>query len=292
VAAIDFANTVASFSQKNNQVELAAPGVAVLSTVKTGMDSGFSADNIGYVTNPIEQAPGTGGAVLTGSLVNCGKGKTTDSCLATGNICLIERGDISFNEKTLNCQNKGGIAAVIWNNAPGLFSGTLNGGTGVTIASVALSREDGLILNDKVNSGSVSATLKVDTSVTPGYAFYDGTSMATPHVSGVAALVWSNHPTCTNVQIRAALDITAVHPLGVDRDTSYGHGVVKAKAAHDYLTTYGCNGAPTPAPTAAPTRAPTPAPTRAPTCTLRKKGASCSSGSQCCSGSCIKKKCT
>ncbi|OHB69193.1 MAG: hypothetical protein A2V70_02155 [Planctomycetes bacterium RBG_13_63_9] len=38
-----------------------------------------------------------------------------------------------------------------------------------------------------------------------GYAYYNGTSMATPHVSGVAALAWSVDPGATVAEIRAAI---------------------------------------------------------------------------------------
>ncbi|MDP5136364.1 S8 family serine peptidase [Rheinheimera baltica] len=75
-----------------------------------------------------------------------------------------------------------------------------------------------------------------------GYNSISGTSMASPHVAGVAALVWSNHPQCSAAQIRSALNATAEDRGSSGRDTSYGWGIVKAKAAHDYLTNNGCDG--------------------------------------------------
>ncbi len=40
------------------------------------------------------------------------------------------------------------------------------------------------------------------------YAFLDGTSMASPHVAGLAALVWSRNPTLTNAQVRTTIQDT------------------------------------------------------------------------------------
>lgn len=85
------------------------------------------------------------------------------------------------------------------------------------------------------------------------YAFYDGTSMATPHVSGVAALVWSNYPDKSAQEIWQAL-ISSAEDLGpAGRDDSYGFGLVQAAAAMEFLA----NGDSVAAPTASP---PTPTP--------------------------------
>jgi subtilisin len=63
------------------------------------------------------------------------------------------------------------------------------------------------------------------------YASWDGTSMACPHVAGVAALVLSANPNLTNVQLRAILNQTAIN-LGTP--TFFGNGLVQAKSAIDY----------------------------------------------------------
>lgn len=80
------------------------------------------------------------------------------------------------------------------------------------------------------------------TWINSGYKSISGTSMATPHVSGVAALVWSHFPNCSNQQIRDALNTTAKDKGAAGRDTSYGYGIVQAKAAYDYLAASSCGG--------------------------------------------------
>ena len=77
-----------------------------------------------------------------------------------------------------------------------------------------------------------------------GYNAISGTSMATPHVSGVAALVWSNNGSCNNEQIRKALNDSAKDKGASGRDNFYGNGLVQAAAADSYIATYGCAGDP------------------------------------------------
>ncbi|PYZ96451.1 peptidase S8 [Alteribacter lacisalsi] len=64
-------------------------------------------------------------------------------------------------------------------------------------------------------------------STTPGnnYASYNGTSMASPHVAGVAAQVWQANPGLSNTELRQLLNDTAVN-LGPAHQ--YGHGLVQS----------------------------------------------------------------
>lgn len=73
------------------------------------------------------------------------------------------------------------------------------------------------------------------------YASWSGTSMATPHVAGVAALVWSHFPECSNNQIRNVLIKTALDRGDAGCDVKYGFGIVQAKAAYDLLSAEGCD---------------------------------------------------
>lgn len=79
------------------------------------------------------------------------------------------------------------------------------------------------------------------------YNTISGTSMATPHVAGVAALVWSYHTNCSAQNIRDALDATAEDRGAAGRDNFYGFGIVQAAAAKTYLDA-GCDGGGTPPP--------------------------------------------
>jgi subtilisin family serine protease len=64
-----------------------------------------------------------------------------------------------------------------------------------------------------------------------GYVRFSGTSMATPHVAGVAALAWDRHRRAEAATIRARLD-SAVDDLGSGgRDPSFGFGLIDAQKA-------------------------------------------------------------
>lgn len=229
VAAIDENMVVADFSQQNNTVEIAAPGVGVLSTVPYINVANLTVDGVEYSVNQMEYA-GLGSA--SGSLVDGGICDSAGSW--SGKVVLCARGDIDFVTKVKNVEIGGGSAAVIYNNEPGNFLGTLGEDGLVSIPAVSLSQEDGQYL--AANKLGVNADVfTASTSPASGYEAWNGTSMATPHVSGVAALVWSANTSWTNADIRDALTATAYDLGATGRDNAYGYGLVQAKAALDYL---------------------------------------------------------
>ncbi|PIE32758.1 alkaline serine protease [candidate division KSB3 bacterium] len=63
------------------------------------------------------------------------------------------------------------------------------------------------------------------------YDAWNGTSMASPHVAGLAGLLFSRNPSLTNQDVRQILVSTA-QDLGVGgRDTYFGYGRINAQAA-------------------------------------------------------------
>jgi serine protease len=228
VAAVDANEARASFSQKNSDVEIAAPGVSVLSTTPWLDSNTLTSGADIWAGGRLEGAPRNtnfSGAIVDG-------GQCTSAGSWSGKVVLCQRGTNSFAQKVAAVQSGGGAAAVIYNHAAsdptcGVFSGTLNGET--SIGAITLSCADGADAKTAVNStGTVRSAFQAPAS---GYEAWDGTSMATPHVSAVAALVWSCHPGKSNHEIRNALNKTAKDKGTAGRDSSYGFGIVQAKDA-------------------------------------------------------------
>jgi serine protease len=235
VAAVDSTMAVADFSNSGPEVSLAAPGVNVLSTFPVGTGS------IAYVSTPtsaFEAAPLAGSQIgtLTGTFVACGLGATSADFPAAvnGNIAVIERGNVTFATKVKNAQSAGASGVVIYNKDSSSFAGfTLLADPAdsghVWPLAVAISREDGVNL---LKNSTATATLA---NQADDYKNLDGTSMATPHVTGSAALIWSAAPNATANDVAQAMTQTA-HDLGtVGPDNSYGYGLVDALAAAKQL---------------------------------------------------------
>ncbi|HSM26302.1 MAG TPA: S8 family serine peptidase, partial [Anaerolineaceae bacterium] len=230
VAALDQDYQIADFSQFNDQVELAAPGVGVLSTVPFISDNWALVDGVKYPANHVEFAAL---GQTTAPLADGGLCMSEDSDLS-GSIALCKRGEVSFNDKVINATTRGAVGVIIYNNLPENDYFTLGDGNSSELVVISLSGEDGdfLVANKLGDEATISAMTLINAS---GYEAWSGTSMATPHVSGVAALIWSANPSWTNVQIRDAMIATALDLGEVGRDVYYGFGLVQAKDALNYL---------------------------------------------------------
>ena len=87
----------------------------------------------------------------------------------------------------------------------------------------------------------VLSTLFDDTAGKPSYVFYQGTSMAAPHIAGVLALMRGINPALTPTAIDQLIEGTHLtyrlritSDIGaINRDDLFGHGLIDAKKAVD-----------------------------------------------------------
>jgi subtilisin family serine protease len=127
-----------------------------------------------------------------------------------GALCVTS----TTKEETPSWFSNGGLK-------PDLLSVAAPGGAGL------VSCEDDIVSTVPVGTGS-------DACGESDYDYYAGTSMATPHVAGVAALLFAQGRTLDNVK-SALVDTARTPALGTGLWTpSYGHGIVDAAAATAY----------------------------------------------------------
>ncbi|WP_226680787.1 S8 family peptidase [Sutcliffiella horikoshii] len=146
---------------------------------------------------------------------------------STGSSTLKQASDNAYNS---------GIVVVAAAGNSGSFFGLIN-----TIGYPA--RYDSVIAvgavdsnNNRASFSSVGSQLEVMApgvsinSTLPGnqYGELNGTSMASPHVAGAAALLLAQNPNLTNVEVRERLRSTATN-LG--STFNYGYGVINLEAA-------------------------------------------------------------
>jgi subtilisin family serine protease len=231
VGATTDADTRADFSQHNEGVELSAPGQSVLSTVQYQSTNDLTVGGESFAGGEMEgSTEGTG----TGTLVNGGDCNTTpDRNAYRGQIVLCERGGATFRDKADNVNRGRAEGMIVYNNVPGSVGGTLGSGRTYNFPIVTLSDTQGAdALAHVGEEASVTVGMVPNMS---GYDTFSGTSMATPHAAGVAALVWSAVPAASAQQVRTALIASADDLGGAGRDVDFGHGLVLANDAISYL---------------------------------------------------------
>lgn len=196
-----------------------------------GTVSGLSAVNA-TPARVINMSLGGGGAcdTATQTAINGARSRGTVVVVAAGN-----ENQNASNSSPANCSGVITVAATDRNGARAYYS---NYGAIVTLAApggdVRASSSNGIL-----------STLNAGTKA-PGadsYAYYQGTSMATPHVAGVVALMLSAKPGATPDQVKAALQSSARPFPGTC--SQCGSGILDAAAAVAAITGAGTGTLPT-----------------------------------------------
>lgn len=188
-----------------------------------------------------------------------------DDSLFDGHIVMVQRGTCSFEIKANNLHSAGAVGMIVYNNAAGAFGMAMGNATipGVAITQAAgeeliAAWEDGdtatlnpaqaLINENNVDIMASSSSrgpngdasfLKPDIAApgtnilsayptASGYGAISGTSMASPHVAGAAALLRQLRPELDAYQIKSVL-MTSSNPNvrmqnAIDRATPFAMG--------------------------------------------------------------------
>ncbi|HEX9160207.1 MAG TPA: S8 family serine peptidase [Thermoanaerobaculia bacterium] len=250
VSALDEDSNLASFSSFGRGVVFAAPGVDVLSTFIVGARKVAEVDQGESILPSAMPLEGSSIGEVTGDTVFCGLGKPEEiPPTVKGKIALISRGELYFRDKVKNVIAAGAIGVVIVpaEDDPRRSNWTLfvvDADTKSTfLVAISVAAKDGQKLIDDAGKTPITVSYAND-----DYVFLSGTSMATPHVVGSAALAWSLAPDATAEQIRTAMKLSAFDLGAKAYDEDFGYGRVDALASAKYVAPQMFGLPPTPAP--------------------------------------------
>ncbi|MFE1249610.1 S8 family serine peptidase [Streptomyces sp. NPDC058741] len=228
------AGTIAAATNNGKGVAGIAHGAKVSPIRVLGKCGGYDSDIIDAIT-------WASGGTVSGVPANGNVAKVINMSLGGGGVCssatqsaingavnrgttvVVAAGNENQNASNSSPANCGNVITVAATNRAGSRAWYSNYGSVVDISApggeTRTSTANGIL--STLNSGT-------KTPSTENYAFYQGTSMATPHVAGLAALMKSANSTLTPAQIESAIKANARALPGT---CSGGCGVGLADAA-------------------------------------------------------------
>ncbi len=239
VGAISENREIASFSNWGSNLDVVAPGVDVLSSYPRGTGRAaettvnFSEDNQEEALNSLAIDGSIVGDAKDLPIVYVGLGQDEDyeGLDLTGKIALVSRGEITFGDKARGAISAGAEAIIIFNNVP---NESLNAtfGASLEITGTTLTLEEGMRITQALENTEAGSVLTGSVSIlATDFGTISGTSMATPHTSGVAALVRAINPDLNASEVKDIIRNTAVPSMNDNSENKYGNGLVNAVKA-------------------------------------------------------------
>lgn len=169
-----------------------------------------------------------------------------DGSAADGQIVLIARGTCTFTTKITNAANAGAAGVIVYSDdrEPGGMAGDgdlpavmVSNAAGLDLEAAIAADTDGVVegvvvtgieiverepnlvagfssrgpapFTSAVKPDIMAPGVDILSSVFSGYELFSGTSMASPHVAGAAALLLANNPDLTQYEVKSALVTSA-----------------------------------------------------------------------------------
>ncbi|MBA3469416.1 MAG: S8 family serine peptidase [Herpetosiphonaceae bacterium] len=151
-----------------------------------------------------------------------------NAAVTAGSVVVVAAGNSNANAANFTPANCTNVITVAATNRTGSRSYYSNYGSVVEISAPGGE-------TNVSNSNGILSTLNSGTTVpaSNSYAFYQGTSMAAPHIAGLVSLIAAMRPSYTSAQVLALLQSTArAFPGGSTCNTANcGSGIANANAA-------------------------------------------------------------